>query len=91
MDTINRRDFLKVSGALVVGFAASGAVTTVLSQDAGGKPPLIPRGALIFLESHAVPDASRVRSELGLEITPWDRGIAGTVERFRAQGWRTAA
>lgn len=56
-----------------------------------GKPPLIPRGALIFLESHPVPDASRVRSELGLEITPWDRGIAETVGRFQSQGWRTAA
>jgi nucleoside-diphosphate-sugar epimerase len=56
-----------------------------------GKPPLIPRGALIFLESHPVPDAARVRSELRLEITPWDRGLAETVERFRVQGWKTAA
>ncbi|MFN8113932.1 MAG: NAD-dependent epimerase/dehydratase family protein [Solirubrobacterales bacterium] len=56
-----------------------------------GKPPLIPRGALIFLESHPVPDASRVRADLGIEITPWERGLAETVERFRAQGWRTAA
>jgi dihydroflavonol-4-reductase len=56
-----------------------------------GKPPLIPRGALIFLESHPVPDASRVSSELGVEITPWNRGLAETVERFRSQGWQTAA
>ena len=56
-----------------------------------GKPPLIPEGALIFLESHPVPDASHIRSELGLEITPWERGIAETVDRFQAQGWRSAA
>ena len=40
--TISRRDFLKTSGALVITLALPGAVTTALSQSAGGKPPLTP-------------------------------------------------
>lgn len=55
-----------------------------------GRAPMIPRGALVFLESHPVPDATRARADLRLEITPWERGLAGTVEGFRAQGWKTA-
>lgn len=43
MSDLNRRDFLKLSGALIVGFGASGAVSTVLSQSASGKPPLLPQ------------------------------------------------
>lgn len=56
-----------------------------------GSPPLIPRGVLTFLESHPVPDAARAEAELGLRITPWEQGLAGAIERFRAQGWKTAA
>ncbi len=40
--TIARRDFLKTSGALVVTLSLPAAVTTALSQSAGGKPPLTP-------------------------------------------------
>jgi len=55
-----------------------------------GRAPLIPRGVLTFLESHPVPDATRARDELRLEITPWERGLPETLERFRAQSWETA-
>ena len=50
--------------------AIARAVSAIGERIAGltGRPPLIPRGALIFLESHPVPDAARVRSELRLEI-----------------------
>ena len=40
--TISRRDFLKASGALVVTIGVPGAVATALSQNVGGKPPLMP-------------------------------------------------
>ncbi len=77
----------------VMPIAVARAVSAVGERIAGltGRPPLIPRGALIFLESHPVPDGACVRSELRLEITPWERGLAETVERFRSQGWKTAA
>src|SRR5215212_2939314 len=42
LSNLNRRDFLKASGALVVTVAVPGAVTTALSQNAAGKPPLTP-------------------------------------------------
>lgn len=76
----------------VMPIAAARLVSSIGERVAArtGKPPLIPRGALIFLESHPVPDAARARSELRLEITPWERGLAETVERLRAQGWKTA-
>jgi dihydroflavonol-4-reductase len=55
------------------------------------RPPLIPHGALLFLISHPVPVADRVRGELGLEITPWERGLEETLEHFRGQDWKSAA
>ena len=56
-----------------------------------GRPPLIPRGALLFLESHPVPDATHAREALRLEITPWEQGLAETLDHFRSQDWKTAA
>jgi len=51
------------------------------------RPPLIPRGALHFLESHAIPVADRARNELNWEPRSAEDGIASTLEHFRAQGW----
>jgi dihydroflavonol-4-reductase len=55
------------------------------------KPPLIPHGALLFLISHPVPVADRAVAELGLGLTPWEEGLDGTLEHFRAQGWQSVA
>ncbi len=52
-----------------------------------GKPPLIPRGGLYFVESHAVPDDSRARAELGWTATSFERGLPLALAHFRAQGW----
>ena len=38
---LNRRDFLKATGALVVSFAAPGTIESAIAQS-GGKPPLLP-------------------------------------------------
>ncbi|MBA2545845.1 MAG: SDR family NAD(P)-dependent oxidoreductase [Solirubrobacterales bacterium] len=51
------------------------------------RPPLIPRGALHFLESHAVPVAEHARAELKWEPRSAEDGIASTLEHFRDQGW----
>jgi dihydroflavonol-4-reductase len=74
---------------LIVARALSAAGERIASLT--GRPPLIPRGALIFLESHPVPDATRAGAELELQITPWERGLEATIDRFRAQGWETVA
>jgi nicotinate dehydrogenase subunit B len=44
MNTVNRRDFLKASGSLVISISIPGAITTALGQGANisGKPPLRP-------------------------------------------------
>ncbi len=77
----------------VMPLAVARAVSAVGERIAAlsGRPPLIPHGALIFLESHPVPDGGRARDELGLEVTPWERGLAETLDHFRAQGFASAA
>jgi dihydroflavonol-4-reductase len=52
-----------------------------------GKPPLIARSVLLFLERGARPSGARARAELGWEPTPFDTGVARTLEHFRRQGW----
>jgi nicotinate dehydrogenase subunit B len=42
MNELNRRDFLKATGALVVSIALPGSIESALSQTASGKPPLLP-------------------------------------------------
>lgn len=44
-----------------------------------GRAPLIPRGQLHFLTSHAVPLADRARRELGWRPTPFRTALAATV------------
>jgi len=51
------------------------------------KAPLIPRGALHFLESDSRPDATRARERLGWKATPFDDGVGRTLEHFRSKGW----
>ncbi len=48
-----------------------------------GKPPLIPDGALHFLECHVVPDSSHAVSEFGWSPTPFDEAVAETVHWLR--------
>lgn len=52
-----------------------------------GRPPLIPRGALHFLESRVHPLASRAREELGWAPIDFAGGLEGTLEQFRQKGW----
>lgn len=51
------------------------------------KAPLIPRGALHFLESHPVPDASRAERELSWTALDFDEGLRRTFAHFRERGW----
>jgi len=44
-----------------------------------GKPPLVPAGQLHFLQWGAIPDASRARQRLGIELTPLEQGLAALV------------
>jgi dihydroflavonol-4-reductase len=45
-----------------------------------GRPPLVPRGQLAFLESHMRPDAARARRELGWTPTPFRDALPATLE-----------
>ena len=49
-----------------------------------GKAPLIPAGALHFLECHVVPDARHARNDLGWKTTPTDEAVARTVVWLQA-------
>lgn len=51
-----------------------------------GKPPLIPKGQLHFLQWQAVPDAGRAMRELGWRPLKFEEGIDRTIAYLRAQG-----
>lgn len=51
-----------------------------------GRPPLMPRGQLQFLQVGAYPSAGRAAEELELPFTPLAEGLARTVEWLRATG-----
>ena len=51
------------------------------------RPPLIPRGALHFLESHAVPVSRRAQEELGWSDAGFDEGLERTLAHFADRGW----
>jgi nucleoside-diphosphate-sugar epimerase len=52
-----------------------------------GRPPMIPRSVLQFLERGSRPSGARARSELGWDPTPFPTGVERTLEHFRQQGW----
>ncbi len=51
-----------------------------------GRPPLMPRGQLQFLQVDAYPSARRATAELELAFTPLAEGLARTVAWLRATG-----
>jgi dihydroflavonol-4-reductase len=65
---------------VVPSFAAHAlSAVTEMGARLTGRPPLVPRGQLHFLEWGAIPDASRAKRELGLELTPLEEGLAELV------------
>ncbi len=56
--------------------AAAGEALARLTQ----KPPLIPHGQLLFLESHTRPDAARARRVLGWTPTAFRDALPATLE-----------
>jgi dihydroflavonol-4-reductase len=52
-----------------------------------GRPPMIPRSVLQFLERGSRPSGARARTELGWNPTPFATGVERTLAYFRQQGW----
>ena len=52
-----------------------------------GRPPMIPRSVLRFLERGSRPSGARARAELGWTPTPFATGVEQTLAHFRRQGW----
>jgi dihydroflavonol-4-reductase len=52
-----------------------------------GRPPMIARSVLQFLERGSRASGARARAELGWEPTPFGAGVERTLEHFRRQGW----
>jgi dihydroflavonol-4-reductase len=50
------------------------------------RPPLLGAGQLHFLLWQARADSSKARDELGIEFTPWEEGIRGTVRWMINEG-----
>jgi dihydroflavonol-4-reductase len=45
-----------------------------------GKPPLVPKGQLHFLQWGAIPDSTKAKHELGWKATPINDGISKTIQ-----------
>jgi nucleoside-diphosphate-sugar epimerase len=73
----------------VMPLAVARAVSTVGERVAQvtGRPPLISRSVLLFLERGSRPSADRARSELGWDPTPFATGVEQALTYFRQQGW----
>jgi nucleoside-diphosphate-sugar epimerase len=52
-----------------------------------GRPPMIPRSVLQFLERGSRPSGALARTELGWNPTPFVTGVEQTLAYFRQQGW----
>jgi nucleoside-diphosphate-sugar epimerase len=52
-----------------------------------GRPPLISRSVLLFLERGSRPSGERARAELGWSPTPFATGVERTLAYFRQRGW----
>jgi dihydroflavonol-4-reductase len=63
-------------------FAAAGETLAAVT----GKPPVVARGQVEFLQSGARPVADRAREQLGWDPTPFRRGLERTIEWLRASG-----
>ncbi len=73
----------------VMPLAVARAVSTVGERVAQvtGRPPMIPRSVLQFLERGSRPSGARARSELGWNPTPFPTGVERTLAYFRERGW----
>jgi dihydroflavonol-4-reductase len=73
----------------VMPLSIAGAVSTAGERVAQvtGRPPMIPRSVLQFLERGARPSGARARAELGWDPTPFSAGVERTLAHFRRQGW----
>jgi dihydroflavonol-4-reductase len=63
-------------GLVAHGVAAAGEAIARITR----KPPLVPHGQLLFLESHTRPDAARARRVLGWRPTPFRDALPATLE-----------
>jgi dihydroflavonol-4-reductase len=62
--------------------ALKGAIT--------GRPPLIPKGQLAFLQVDSFPTSKRAREDLGIEFTPLATGLERTIAWMRETGTLTS-
>lgn len=68
--------------------AVAGIVATLGEWISGftGRPPLLPKGQLTFLQYEARPNSARAQKELGWKPTPFAEGVATTIQFLRDAG-----
>jgi dihydroflavonol-4-reductase len=76
----------KVPPVMPVAIAKIVAAAGELVSGFTGKPPLLPKGQLEFLQYGAVPSGEKAKRELGWRPRPFEQGLAETVAFLRAEG-----
>jgi nucleoside-diphosphate-sugar epimerase len=77
----------KVPGVMPLPIARAVSIVGEQVAKVIGKPPMIPRSVLRFLERGSRPSGARARKELGWTPTPFITGVERTLAHFRQQGW----
>jgi dihydroflavonol-4-reductase len=77
----------KVPRVMPLGVARAVSVAGEGVARVTGKPPLISRSVLLFLERGSRPSGERARAELGWSPTPFTTGVERTLTYFRQRGW----
>jgi nucleoside-diphosphate-sugar epimerase len=77
----------KVPRVMPLGIARAASTVGERVAQVTGRPPMIPRSVLQFLERGSRPSGRRARTELGWNPTPFTTGVERTLTYFRQQGW----
>lgn len=76
----------KVPGVMPVGIAKIVASVGEMVSGWTGKPPLLPRGQLQFLQYGAAPSGQKAMRELGWKPRTFEQGLVETLEFLREHG-----
>jgi dihydroflavonol-4-reductase len=77
----------KVPGVMPLPIARAVSMVGEQIAKVTGRPPMISRSVLRFLERGSRPSGARARTELGWNPTPFATGVERTLAYFKQQGW----
>lgn len=75
----------KVPAVMPLGIAKLVSFVGEVLANITNKPPLIPKGQLIFMQWQAIPVSGKAKAQLGWQVTPFDEALETTLSYLAAQ------